>query len=98
MARGLKGFSEPLQHTGAITCIQFSPDGRRCLSIAGLDALHLWDVMDSPVLVPAWFCEFVEAVAGRRCNERHDAEPVSHESLQPFAKGFPTAGRGISTH
>jgi WD40 repeat protein len=80
--------SEPLQHSGPITCIQFSPDGRRCLSIAGLDALRLWDVMESPAPVPGWFCEFVEAVAGRRCNERHDAEPVSHESLQTFRQRF----------
>ena len=80
--------SEPLQHNGAITCIQFSPDGRRCLSIAGLDALRLWDVTDSPVPVPEWFCEFVEAVAGRHCNEHHDAEPVSHEALQPFRQRF----------
>jgi WD40 repeat protein len=80
--------SEPLQHRGAITCIQFSPDGRRCLSIAGLEALRLWDVMDSPVPVPAWFCELVEAVAGRRCNQYHDAEPVSHQSLQPFRQRF----------
>jgi WD40 repeat protein/predicted Ser/Thr protein kinase len=80
--------SEPLQHTGAITGIQFSPDGRHCLSIAGSDALRLWDVTDSPVPVPVWFCEFVEAVAGRRCNERHDAEPVSRESLQAFRHRF----------
>ncbi len=75
---------EPLQHSGPITGIQFSPDGRRCLRIAGSDALRLWDVMDSPVPVPLWFWEFVEAVAGRRCNEHHEVEPVSHESLQPF--------------
>jgi WD40 repeat protein len=80
--------SEPLQHNGAITCIQFSPDGRRCLSIASLDALRLWDVTDSPTPVPVWFCEFVEAVAGRRCNAHHDVEPVSRESLQPFRQRF----------
>jgi len=80
--------SEPLQHTGEITCIQFSPDGRRCLSIASLDALRLWAAMDSPVPVPLWFCEFVEAVAGRRCNQHHDAEPVSRESLQAFRQRF----------
>jgi hypothetical protein len=53
-----------------------------------VDALRLWDVMDSPVPVPLWFCDFVEAVAGRRCNQHHDAEPVSHESLQPFRQRF----------
>ncbi len=80
--------SEPLQHTGPITDIQFNPDGRHCLSVAGSDALRLWDVMDSPVPVPLWFCEFVEAVAGRRCNEHHEVEPVSHEALQPFRQKF----------
>ena len=80
--------SEPLQHAGEITCIQFRADGRRCLSIAGSDALRLWDVMDSPVPVPEWFCGFVEAVAGRRCNEHHDAEPVNRESLQTFRQRF----------
>ena len=76
--------SEPLRHPGAITGIQFSPDGRRCLSIAGNDALRIWDVVDPPVPAPDWFCGFVEAVAGRRCNEHHDTEPVSRESLQSF--------------
>jgi hypothetical protein len=53
-----------------------------------LGALRLWDVTDSPVPVRVWFCGFVEAVAGRRCNKHHDAEPVSDESLQPFRQRF----------
>lgn len=80
--------SEPLQHTGEITDLQFSPDGRRCLSIAGNDALRIWEVVEPPVPAPDWFCDFVEAVAGRHCNERHDVEPVSRESLQPFRQKF----------
>jgi WD40 repeat protein len=80
--------SEPLQHAGAITGIQFSPDGRRCLSIAANDALRIWEVVEPPVPAPDWFCDFVEAVAGRRCNEHHDTEPVSRESLQAFRQRF----------
>jgi WD40 repeat protein/serine/threonine protein kinase len=80
--------SEPLEHAGPITCIQFSPDGRRCLSIAGSDALRLWEVIDAPVPVPAWFCGFVEAVAGKRVNARRDVEPVGRESLQTFRQKF----------
>lgn len=83
--------SEPLQHKGAITCIQFSPDGRRCLSIASSDALRVWDVMDAPVPVPAWVPDFVEAVAGRRLNARHEMESVSRESMQPFRQKFAEA-------
>src|SRR4030095_17252689 len=78
--------SEPLQHNNPITCIQFSPDGHRCLSIAGLDAVRLWDVRDSPVPVPVWFCEFVEAVAGMRCNEHHDAAPDRRGPPQYFTE------------
>jgi hypothetical protein len=80
--------SEPLRSKGKITCIQFSPGGRRCLSIADSDALRLWDVMDPPVPVPAWFCGFVEAVAGKRLNARRDAEPVGREALQSFRQKF----------
>ncbi len=36
---------------------------------------------EAPVPVPAWFCGFVEAVAGKRLNARRDAEPVSRESM-----------------
>jgi WD40 repeat protein/serine/threonine protein kinase len=85
--------SEPLQHAGAITCIQFSPDGRHCLSIASADALRLWEVMDVPVPVPAWFCGFVEAVAGKRLNARHDIESVRREALQPFRQRLAEAGQ-----
>jgi len=61
------------------------------LSIAGSDALRLWDVMDAPVPVPAWFCGFVEAVAGERLNARRDVEPVRRESFQPFRQRFADA-------
>jgi len=80
--------SEPLKHTGEITCVQFSPDGRRCLSIASSDSLRLWDVMDAPTPVPAWFCEFAEAVGGKRLNAHGDAEPVSRESIQLFRNQY----------
>ena len=80
--------SEPLKHTGEITCVQFSPDGRRCLSIASSDSLRLWDVMNAPTPVPAWFCEFVEAVAGKRLNAHGDAEPISRELIQRFRDQF----------
>src|SRR5437773_7708146 len=56
------------KHNGQVTGIQFSPDGRRCLSIANSDRLRIWEVTDAPVAVPAWFCDFVEGVAGKRLN------------------------------
>ncbi|HEX5220924.1 MAG TPA: protein kinase [Verrucomicrobiae bacterium] len=75
---------EPLRHAGSIYGIEFSPDGRHCLSIARSDALRIWEVSQPPIPVPGWFCDFVEAVAGKRLNASHDAEPVSREALQAF--------------
>ncbi|MCC7374471.1 MAG: protein kinase [Verrucomicrobiales bacterium] len=84
--------SDPLRHAGAVMDIQFSPDGRRCLSIAAKDALRVWEVMDPPLPVPSWFCDFAEAIAGRRLNARGDVEPVRREAL----RGFQGRGTGDS--
>jgi hypothetical protein len=78
--------SEPIQHAGPVTDIQFSPDGRLCLSIASLDSLRLWELTEPPLPVPAWFCEFVEAVSGKRINARREAETVSRESILLFRR------------
>ena len=85
--------SEPLKHDGQVTGIQFSPDGKRCLSIANSDRLRVWDVTDAPVAVPAWFCDLVEAVAGKRLNAHRDAEYVGRQSVQSFRNRFRDSGR-----
>ena len=85
--------SEPLKHDGQVTGIQFSPDGKRCLSIANSDRLRVWDVTDAPVAVPAWFCDLVEAVAGKRLNAQRDAEYVGRQSVQSFRDRFRDSGR-----
>ena len=78
--------SEPLKHDGQVTGIQFSPDGKRCLSIANSDRLRIWDVTDAPVAVPAWFCDFVEGVAGRRFNARREREPIPLGTLETLKR------------
>ena len=35
----------------------------------------------APVPVPPWFCDLVEAVAGKRLNANSDAEPLSRGSV-----------------
>jgi WD40 repeat protein len=87
-ARTGYALSEPLLHSGEIRCIQFSPDGRRCLSTAGSDALRLWDVVNAPAPAPTWFCDLVEAVAGKRLNSSRDVEVVSREAIRPFRERF----------
>jgi eukaryotic-like serine/threonine-protein kinase len=74
--------SDPVKHSGRVTSIQFSPDSRRCLSIANSDALRVCDVTDVPVPVPAWFCDFVEGVAGCRLNERKEREALPSGTLE----------------
>jgi WD40 repeat protein len=80
--------SEPLVHAGEITCVQFSADGRRSLSIAGSDALRLWDVVNVPVPVPSWFCDLVDAIAGRHLKADRDFEAVSREAIEPLRETF----------
>ncbi|MFO1500222.1 MAG: protein kinase [Verrucomicrobiota bacterium] len=84
--------TEALRSNREIRCIQFSPDGRRCLSIAAADALRLWDLIDPPVPVPVWFCDFVEAVAGKRLNGRGETEPISRGPLRSFRERLASAG------
>jgi len=74
--------SEPFHHDGQITGIQFSPDGKSCLSIGNSDAFRLWEVTDSPSPVPSWVCDLAEGIAGRRFNDRGEREPVPSKILQ----------------
>jgi WD40 repeat protein/serine/threonine protein kinase len=76
--------SEPLIHGHHITAVQFSPDGRQCLSMGASEALRLWQVREAPVPVPAWFCEFIEGVAGKRLNGRGDMEPAGRKVLSAY--------------
>jgi WD40 repeat protein len=80
--------TESLQNGGEIRVVQFSPDGRRFLAFADKDALKIWDIVTPPVPVPPWFCDLVEAVAGKRQTSSRDAEPVGRDSLQPLRQRF----------
>lgn len=80
--------SEALQHGDAISCLQFSPDGRHFLSAADVDALRVWEVPQPPVPVPAWFCDFVEAVGGMRMDSRRNSAHCGRDSLQAFRQRF----------
>ena len=80
--------NESLKNGGSILVVEFSPDGRRFLSFADKDALKIWDIITPPVPVPDWFCDLVEAVAGKRLSANRDAEPVARDSLQPLRKRF----------
>ena len=71
--------------------IHFSPDGRRCMGLAAQNSLRVWDVLEPPVPVPTWFCEFVEAVSGKHVNAHHEVEPVDRESIMPFRRKFAEA-------
>jgi len=80
--------SEPLHNGGRINAIEFSPDGRRFLSLADKGALRIWDIVTPPVPVPSWFCDLVEAVAGKHLTAARDAEAVGRDSLQPLRQRF----------
>ncbi len=84
----LTGYSlnEPVRHNGMVTWVQFSPDGKHCLSIGDADALRIWEVTDVPVPVPAWFCDFVEGIAGSRLNERKEKELVPFGTLEQLKR------------
>jgi WD40 repeat protein/predicted Ser/Thr protein kinase len=78
--------SEPLLHGRRLTGVEFSPDGAQCLSVASADSVRLWTVREAPVPVPDWFCEFIEAVGGKRLNERGDVSPAASQVLSPFTE------------
>ena len=80
--------SESLQNGGSINVVEFSPDGRRFLSFADKDALRIWDVVIPPVPVPSWFCDLVEAVAGKRLSANREIGLVGRDSLQPLRQRF----------
>jgi len=80
--------SESLQNGGSINVVEFSPDGRRFLSFADKDALRIWDVVIPPVPVPSWFCDLVEAVAGKRLSANREIGLVGRNSLQPLRQRF----------
>jgi hypothetical protein len=50
--------------------------------------MGIWDVVTPPVPVPAWFCDLVQAFAGKRLTASRDAEPVGRDSLQPLRQRF----------
>ena len=69
--------------------VGFSPDGRRFLSFSDKDYLRIGDVMATPpVPIPAWYCDLVEAVGGKRLTASHDVEPVGKDALQPLRQQF----------
>jgi WD40 repeat protein/serine/threonine protein kinase len=80
--------SDPLPNHGSISVIEFSPDGRRFLSFAERDALRIWEVVTPPVPVPPWFCDLIQAVAGKRLTGNRDVEPVGSDSLAPLRQRF----------
>jgi WD40 repeat protein/predicted Ser/Thr protein kinase len=80
--------SDPLPMGGWINAVQFSPDGRRFLAFPDKGLLSLRDVFTPPVPVPAWFCDLVVAVAGKRLNASRDAEPIGPESSLPLRQRF----------
>ena len=74
--------SEALDHRGRVRRLQFSADGRQVLTASDDGMIRIWESPPSPPAAPAWFCDLIEALAGRHLNARGDIEPVSHERLE----------------
>jgi len=53
-----------------------------------MDALSTWETVAPPVPVPPWFCDFLQAVSGRRVTGRREVENVSSDSLSAFRQRF----------
>jgi WD40 repeat protein len=74
--------TEPFVHEGTVRNVQFSADGQQFFSASDFGQIRLCDNPKRPPAAPLWFCELIEALAGRHLNERGAIEPVSHEKLQ----------------
>jgi WD40 repeat protein/serine/threonine protein kinase len=72
---------EPVLHTNQVTAVEFTRDGQRFLSISKFGCVRIRAAAMAPVPVPPWFCDLVEAVAGKRLNANGDAEPLSLGSV-----------------
>jgi WD40 repeat protein/serine/threonine protein kinase len=62
----------------------FSPDGRRVFLGCSMNAASLWDIPDPPAGVPAWFPDFLEAVAGLRVERAGEFFSVPAEGFLEF--------------
>lgn len=71
--------SEPLLNEGPLGRLSFSPDGRRLLTLGGQP--HLWDILQPPTDVPAWFCDLMEAVAGYKQTESGELTLAGPEAI-----------------
>lgn len=73
--------SEPFPHPHHVTAVDFSRDGRRLLSVSKHGTLRIDELTLPPIPVPTWLCDLAEAVAGKRVDERGDAEPVKRQAF-----------------
>ncbi len=71
--------SEPLLNEGPLGRLSFSRDGRRLLTLGGQP--HLWDILQPPTGVPAWFCDLMEAVAGYKQTESGELTLAGPEAI-----------------
>jgi WD domain, G-beta repeat len=72
---------EPIEHKGSLRRVQFSADGRRLFTGSDIGSMRISDNPTPPPAAPEWFCDLVEALAGRRLDPHGNIEPVSHETL-----------------
>jgi WD40 repeat protein len=62
----------------------FSPDGRSVFLGCSMNEASLWDIPDPPAGVPAWFPDFLEAVAGLHVERAGEFVSVAAERFLEF--------------
>lgn len=73
----------------------FSRDGRKIFLGCATDAATLWDVPAPPPNAPAWFADFLEAVANQRLGSAGEYLPVPNDKFREFralARTFQSSG------
>lgn len=69
--------SEPLRHGYQIDDIAFSKDGRRLLASDLNATIRLWEIPPVTEAVPAWLCDWAEAVVGKKASDAGVFEAIS---------------------
>jgi len=81
--------SEPEEHNWPVVTAHFTADGQQVFSASGI--IRISENPKPPPAAPVWFCDFIEALAGRRFNARGDMEPVSHEKFEALRDKLSTS-------
>src|SRR5262249_41479275 len=76
--------SDPFVHGDIVFAANFSPDGQFLATSSDDATARVWDVPTVPAIVPSWFTDFIEALAGRTMEEGEKGRGIPVGQLFAF--------------